>query len=73
MAPLNVTQRFRLCPQKVAEVIGQELTATRPQKIILSDKMKKIFSNSHKIINTIEEEPLSSSIIEDFADGTDVQ
>ena len=33
-APLNATQRFLLRPQKVAEVIGQELTATtRPQKI----------------------------------------
>ena len=30
---LNVMQRFLLHPQKVAEVIGQELTATRPQKI----------------------------------------
>ena len=28
-APLNAVQRFLLCPQKVAEAIGQELTATR--------------------------------------------
>ena len=32
VAPLNVTQRYLLRPQKVAEVIGQELTATRLQK-----------------------------------------
>ena len=32
VAPLNVTQRFLLRLQKVAEAIGQELTATRPQK-----------------------------------------
>ena len=30
VAPLNVMQRFLLCLQKVAEVIGQELAATRP-------------------------------------------
>ena len=58
MAPLNATQRFLLRPQKVAEAIGLELTATRPQKITLSDKIKKIFSNSGKIIDTIEEELL---------------
>ena len=53
--------------------IGQELTATRLQKLTLSDKIKKIFPNSHKIINTIEEEPSSSSFSEDFADKADVQ
>ena len=31
-ASLNAAQRFFLHPQKVAEAIGQELTATRPQK-----------------------------------------
>ena len=51
-APLNVAQRFLLCLQKVAEAIGQELTATRLQKITLSNKIKKIFPNSCKIINT---------------------
>ena len=71
-APLNVTQRFLLRLQKLAEAIGQELTATRPQKITLSDKIKKIFPNSCRIIHTIEEEP-SSSFSEDFADETDVQ
>ena len=71
-APLNVTQRFLLPPQKLAEAIGQELTATRPQKTTLSDKIKKIFPNSCRIIHTIEEEP-SSSFSEDFADETDVQ
>ena len=71
-APLNTTQRFFLCLQKVAEEIGQELTATRPQKITLSDKIKKIFPNSRRIIDSIEEEPLSS-FSEDFADETDVQ
>ena len=71
-APLNVTQRFLLRPQKLAEAIGQELTATRPQKITLSDKIKKIFPKSCRIIHTIEEEP-SSSFSEDFADETDVQ
>ena len=71
-APSNVAQRFLLCPQKIAEAIGQELIATRPQKITLSDKMTKIFPNSHGIIDTIEEEP-SSSFSEDFADETDVQ
>ena len=40
VAPLNVTQRYLLCPQKVAEVIGQELTATRLQKMTLSNKIK---------------------------------
>ena len=71
-APLNVTQRF-LRPQKVAEAIGQELTATRPQKITLSDKKKKkIFPNSHRIIDTIEQKPLFS-FSEDFADETDGQ
>ena len=73
VAPLNATQRFLLRPQKVAEVIGQELTATRPQKITLSDKIKKIFPNSHKIIDTIEEELSSSSFSENYADETDVQ
>ena len=71
-APLNATQRFLLHPQKVAEAIGQELTATRLQKITLSDKIKKIFPNSHRIIDTIEEEPLSS-FSQDFADENDVQ
>ena len=42
VAPLNATQRFLLRPQKVAEAIGKVLTATRPQKITLSDKTKKI-------------------------------
>ena len=42
VAPLNVTQRFLLRPQKVAEAIGKVLTATRLQKITLSDKTKKI-------------------------------
>ena len=42
VAPLNATQRFLLCPQKVAEAIGKVLTATRLQKITLSDKTKKI-------------------------------
>ena len=37
------------------------------------DKIKKIFPNSHKIIDTIEKEPSSSSFSEDFADETDVQ
>ena len=37
--PLNATQRFLFRLQKVAEVIGQELTATRPQKITLLDKI----------------------------------
>ena len=32
VARLDATQRFLLHPQKVAEAIGQELTATRPQK-----------------------------------------
>ena len=73
VAPLNATQRFLLCPQKVAEAIGQKLTATRPQKITLLDKIRKIFSNSHKIIDAIEEELSSSSFSEDFADETDVQ
>ena len=67
-----MTQRFLLCLQKVAETIGQELTATRPQKITLSDKIKKIFPNSRRIIDTIEEEP-SSSFSEDFADENYVQ
>ena len=71
-APLNVTQRFLLRLQKVAEAIGQELTVTRLQKITLSDKIKKIFPNSRRIIDSIEEEPLSS-FSEDFADETDVQ
>ena len=71
-ASLNATQRFLLPPQKVAEAIGQELTATRLQKITLSDKIKKIFPNSRRIIDSIEEEPLSS-FSEDFADETDVQ
>ena len=70
VAPLNVTQRF-LRQQKVAEEIGQKLTAIRLQKITLLDKMK-IFPNSCKIIDSIEEEP-SSSISRDFADETDVQ
>ena len=39
VTPLNVTQRFLFCLQKVAEAIGQELTATRPQKITLLDKI----------------------------------
>ena len=72
-APLNVVQRFLLRLQKVAEAIGQELTATRPQKITPSKKIKKIFPNFRKIIDTIEEEPSSSSFSEDFADETDVQ
>ena len=67
-----MTQTFLLRPQKLAEAIGQELTATRPQKITLSDKIKKIFPNSRRIIDTIEGEP-SSSFSEDFADETDVQ
>ena len=71
VAPLNATQRFLLYPQKVAEAIGQELIPTRPQKITLSDKIKKIFPNFCRIIDTIEEEPLSS-FSEDFADETDV-
>ena len=58
---------------KSSREIGQELTATRPQKITLSDKIKKKFPNSRKIIHTIEEEPSSSSFSEDFADETDVQ
>ena len=52
-------QRFLLRPQKVAEAIGQELTATRPQKITHSDKIKERFPNSRRIIDTIEEEPSS--------------
>ena len=56
---LNAMQRFLLHPQKVAEAIGQELTATRPQKITFSDKIEKIFPSSREIIDTIEEEPLS--------------
>ena len=71
-APLNAMQRFLLCLQEVAEAVGQELTAARLQKITLSDKIKKIFPNSCRIINTIEEEP-SSSFSEDFAEETDVQ
>ena len=71
VAPLNATQRFLLYPQKVAEAIGQELIATRLQKITLSDKIKKIFPNFCRIIDAIEEEPLSS-FSEDFADETDV-
>ena len=70
-APLNAMQRFLLCPQEVAEAIGQELTAARLQKITHSDKIKKIFPNSCRIINTIEEEP-SFSFSEDFAKETDV-
>ena len=66
-------QRFLLRLQKVAEVIGQDLTATRQQKTTLSDKIKKLFPNSCKIIDVIEEEPSSSSYSEDFADETDVQ
>ena len=73
VAPLNATQRFLLHPHKVAEAIGQELTATRPQKITLLDKIRRIFPNSCKIIDTIEEELSSSSFSEDFADETDVQ
>ena len=69
-APLNVTQRF-LRSQKVAEAIGQKLTAIRLEKITLLDKMK-IFPNSCKIFDLIEEEP-SSSISGDSADETDVQ
>ena len=42
-APLNAAQRFLLCLQKVAEVIGHKLTATRPLKITLSNKIKKYF------------------------------
>ena len=53
-------------------MIGQELIATRLQKITSSDKTKKIFPNSCRIIDTIEEEP-SSSFSKDFADKTDVQ
>ena len=71
-APLNEVQRFLLHPQKVAKVIGQELTATRPQKITLSNRIKKIFPNSCKIIDTIKEELPSSSFSENFADETDV-
>ena len=41
--PLNATQISLLPPQEVAEAIGQELTATRLQKITLSDKIKKIY------------------------------
>ena len=37
---LNAAQRFLLDLQIVAEAIGQELTATRPQKITLSNKIK---------------------------------
>ena len=37
------------------------------------DKIKKIFPNSRKIINTTEEEPSSSSFSENYADETDVQ
>ena len=70
--PLNATQRFLLRPQKVAEAIGQELTATRLQKITLLDKIKKAFPNSRRIIDMIEEGS-SSSFSEDFADETDVQ
>ena len=70
--PLNATQRFLLRPQKVAEAIGQELTATRRQEITLANKIKKIFPNSRRIMDMIEEEP-SSSFSEDFADKTDVQ
>ena len=62
----------RLHPQKVAKAIGQELTITRLQKITLSDKIKKIFPNSRRIIDTIEEEA-SSSFSEDLPDETDVQ
>ena len=69
-APLNAMQRFLLCPQEVAEAIGRELTAARLQKITHSDKIK-IFPNSCRIINTIEEEP-SFSFSEDFAEETDV-
>ena len=72
-SPLNVTQRFLLRPQNVAEAIGQELTATRLQKIALSDKILKKIANNHKIINTIEEEPSSSSFSENYVDETDVQ
>ena len=72
-APLNAAQRFHLHPQKVVEVIGQELTATKRQKITLSNKIKKIFPNSRKITDTIEEELPSSSFSEDFVDETDVQ
>ena len=67
-----MTQTFLLRPQKLAEAICQELTATRPQKITLSDKIKKIFPNSCRIIHTIEEESLPS-FSENFADETDVQ
>ena len=38
-AALKAVQRFLLCLQKVAEAIGQELTATRPQKITLLNKI----------------------------------
>ena len=54
-------------------MIGQELTATRSQKITLSDKIKKIFPNSQKIIDTIEEESSLSSFSENYADETDLQ
>ena len=73
VALLKAMQRFLFPLQKVAEAIGQELTATRPQKITLLDKIKKIFPNSRKIIDTIEEEPPSSSFSENYADETDVQ
>ena len=66
------SSKKRLHPQKVAKAVGQELTVTRLQKITLSDKIKKIFPNSRRIIDTIEEEA-SSSFSEDFADETDVQ
>ena len=49
-ASLYATQMFLLHPQKVAEAIGQELTATKLQKITLSDKIKEIFPNSRRII-----------------------
>ena len=73
VVPLNAMQRFLLCLQKVAKAIGQELTATRLQKITLLDKTKKIFPNSCKIIDMIEEDPSPSFFSEDFADQTDVQ
>ena len=41
-------------------------------KITILDKIKKIFPNSRRIIDIIEEEP-SPSFSEDFADETDVQ
>ena len=53
-------QRFLLHLQKVAKAIDHELTTTRLHKNNLSDKIKKIFPNFRKIIDTIEEEPLSS-------------